>query len=181
MELYKKIIEIIDVNLIYCLIPIILTLILCEVFFKNRFEIKNTLNLVSWIIIIYTITIGVFYLIGIALNLKEYSFINQVTESYTITHWIIILSTLILPFTLLIKNLASKFWYVLLVAFAMKIGAYFERFVIIVTSYHQDYLTESENTEFIDSFLFGIGLTFLQGVIITILTLGTFEIIKRKN
>ena len=181
MELYKRIIEIIDANLIFCLIPIILTLILVELFFKNRFETKKTLNLICWTIIIYTIITWTFYLIGMALNPEEYAFINRATGPYAITYWLMFLSALILPFTLLIKKLASKFWYVLLVAFAMKIGMYFERFVIITTSFHRDYQTENGNTELIDSFSFGIGMIFLQGTIITILTLGVFELIKRKK
>ena len=58
-----------------------------------------------------------------ALNPEEYAFINRATGPYAITYWLMFLSALILPFTLLIKKLASKFWYVLLVAFAMKIAA----------------------------------------------------------
>jgi hypothetical protein len=123
-----------------------------------------------------------------ALNPDKYAFINRATGPYAWAYWIMLLSSLILPFTLLSKKLAAKFWYVLLVAFAMKIGMYFERFVIIVTSFHRDYLTgngnaelENGNTELIDLFAFGIGMIFLQGLIITILTLGIFEIIKRKK
>jgi hypothetical protein len=188
MELYKRIIEIIDVNLIYCLIPIILTLILIELFLKNRFETKKVLNLIRWIIIIYTIITWTFYLIGMALNPDKYAFINRATGPYAWAYWIMLLSSLILPFTLLAKELAAKFWYVLLVAFAMKIGMYFERFVIIVTSFHRDYLPgngnaelENGNAKLIDLFAFGIGMIFLQGLIITILTLGIFEIIKLKK
>jgi hypothetical protein len=188
MELYKRIIEMIDVNLIYGLIPIILTLILIELFLKNRFETKKVLNLICWIIIIYTIITWTVYLIGMALNPDKYAFMNRATGPYAWAYWIMFLSALILPFTLLEKKLAAKFWYVLLVAFAMKIGMYFERFVIIVTSFHRDYLPENGNaelengnTELIDLFAFGIGMIFLQGLIITILTLGIFEIIKRKK
>lgn len=181
MELYNKIIEIIDSNLIYCLIPIILTLMLVELFFKNRFETKKTLNLIRWAIITYTIITFTFYLIGMALKPDEYAFIDRATGPYKVIYWIMLLSALILPFTLLIKKLASKFWYVLLVAFGMKIGLYFEQYVIIVTSFHRDYLSENGNTELIDIFLFRIGIIFLQGLIITILALGIFEIIKRKK
>ena len=188
MEIYKRIIEIIDANLIHCLIPIILTLILVELFFKNRFETKKTLNLIRWTIIIYTIVTFTLYLIGMAMNPDEYAFIDRATGPYAWAYWMMLLSALILPFTLLIKKLASKFWYVILVAFGMKIGMYFERFVIIVTSYHRDYLPnngdselENKNIELIELFSSVIGMIFLQGIIITILTLGIFEIIKRKK
>jgi len=188
MELYKRIIELIDVNLIYCLIPIILTLIIVELIFKNRFETKKVLNLIRWTIITYTIVTFTFYLIGMVINPDEYAFIDRATGPYAWAYWMMFLSALILPFTLLIKKLASKYWYVILVAFGMKIGMYFERFVIILTSFHRDYLPENansefenENTDLIDLFSFGIGIIFLQGLIITILTLGIFEIIKRKK
>ncbi|SNQ44959.1 membrane hypothetical protein [Cellulophaga lytica] len=123
-----------------------------------------------------------------AMNPDEYAFINRATGPYAWAYWIMFLGALILPLTLFIKKLASKFWYVALVAFGMKSGMYFERFVIIVTSFHRDYLPNNGNTELdnrnvelIDLFSFGIGMISLQGVIITILTLGIFEIIKRKK
>jgi hypothetical protein len=121
-------------------------------------------------------------------NPEEYAFINRATGPYAWAYWIMFVSALILPLTLFIKKLTSKFWYVLLVVFGMKSGMYFERFVIIVTSFHRDYLPgngnaelENGNTELIDLFAFGIGMIFLQGLIITILTLGIFEILKRKK
>jgi len=188
MEVYNRIIELIDLNLIFCLIPIILTLILVELFFKNRFETRKTLNLIRWVIIIYTIVTFTIYLIGMVVDPDEYAFLNRATGPYAWAYWIMFCSALILPLTLLIKKIASKFWYVLLVAFGMKSGMYFERFVIIVTSFHRDYLPrngntklENGNSELIDLFSYAIGMLFLQGVIITILTLGIFEIIKKKK
>lgn len=190
MELYKRIVAIFDANLIYCLIPIILTLIFVELIFKNRFETKKVLNLIRWTIIFYTIITWTFYLIGIATteNPEEYAFINRATGPYAWAYWIMFVSAIILPLTLFIKKLASKFWYVILVAFGMKSGMYFERFVIIVTSFHRDYLPGNRNTELengnvelIDLFALSIGTLFFQGVILTILTLGIFEIIKRKK
>jgi len=183
MELYERIIELIDLNLIYCLTPIILTLILVELIFKNRFETKKVLNLISWIIILYTIITWTFYLIGMVTteNLDEYAFINRATGPYAWAYWIMFISALILPLTLLLKKLRVKFWFVLLVALFMKSGFYFERYVIIVTSFHRDYLTENGNTEFTNSLTYGIGVMFLKGIIITILTLGIFEITKRKK
>lgn len=152
-----------------------------ERFFKNRFETRKALRLICWIIIIYTIVTFIFYFIGMAINPEEYAFINRATGPYAWAYWLMLLSALILPLTLRIKKLASKFWYVLLVAFVMKSGMYFERFVLMVTSFHRDYLPNNGNTESINLFAFGIGMTFLQGVIITILTLGIFQLIKKKK
>ncbi len=181
MELYKRIIEIVDANLIHCLIPIILTLMFVELIFKNRFETKKVLNLIRWTIIIYTIVTFTFYLIGMAMNPDEHAFINRATGPYAIAYWIMLFGALFLPITLFIKKLASKFWYVLLVAFGMKSGMYFERFVIITTSFHRDYQTENGNAGLMESISYGIGIFFIQGIIIALLTLGIFEIIKRKK
>ncbi len=181
MELFKRIIEIVDANLIYCLIPIILTLIIVELIFKDRFETKKVLNLISWTIIIYTIVTYTFYLIGMTTNPDEYAFINRATGPYAWAYWIMFFGALILPLTLFIKKLASKFWYVFLVAIGMKIGMYFERFVIVTTSFHRDYQTDNGNTGLMESISYGIGIIFIQGLLITILTLGIFEIIKRKK
>lgn len=181
MEFYKQFLEIVDANLIYCLVPIILTLILVELILKNRFETKKMLNLIRWTIIIYTITTVTFYLIEITLKPGEQTFINRTTGSYSWAYWLMLLSAMILPFSLLMKKLRTNFWYVLLVAFCMKIGSYFERFVIITTSLHRDYLPDSRNNEFTYSILYNIGMVFLQGIIIVILTLGVFEMIKKKK
>lgn len=181
MELYKSIIEIIDANLIHCLIPMILTLMLVELIFKSRFETKKALNLVRWTIIFYAMVNSIFYLIGMVLNPEEYAFINRATGPYAWAYWVMFLSALSFPLTLFIKKLASKYLYVLLVAFGIKSGMYFERFVIIIISFHRDYQTENGNVGLMQSISFGIGMLFLQGVIITMMTLAMFEIIKRKK
>lgn len=181
MELYKRIIELVDVNLIYCLIPIIVTLLLVELLFKNQFETKKVLHLVRWVIIVYTLITWTFYLIGMYQHPEQYAFINRATGPYAWSYWLLVLCALILPFTLLSKKLASKFWYVLLVAFCMKMGFYFERFVLITTSLDGDYLTENDTTVFITSILYGIGTLFIQGVVLALLTLGMFEVLKRYN
>ncbi len=184
MELHKRIIEIIDAHLIYCLIPIILTLIFAELLFKNRFETKKALHLIRWTIIIYTVITILAYLIGMTLYPDKYAFIDRATGPYAWAYWIMFISALILPFTLLINKLASRFGYVLLIAFAMKIGMYFEYLVIMVTSFHKDYLPKNSEKRFqeVTSLLSsGMGIMFLKGIMLAILILGIFEIIKRKN
>jgi hypothetical protein len=181
MELYKRIIELVDANLTHCMVPIILALILVELIFKKRFETKKALNLIRWTIIVYAIITWTMTLIGTALYPVDLAFVSRATGPYKIAYWIMFLSALILPFSLLIEKLGTKFWYVLFVAFCMKIGGYFERIVIITTSFHKDYLAKTGNTEFTDSISSGIAMLFLQGILIAILTLGIFEITKRKK
>lgn len=181
MELYKTIIEIVDANLIYCLIPIILTLMLVELIFKTRFETKKALSVIRWTIIIYTIVYIAYYLIVLVINPNEHNFVNRTTGPYAWAYWIMFFSALILPLTLFIKKLASKFWYLILVAFGMKIGVYFEQLVIITTSFHREYKTEIDDLGLMESISFGVGILLLQGITLTIMVLGIFEMLKRKE
>lgn len=180
MDFYQRIIEIIDANLIYCLVPIILTLMITEHCFKGRFETKKALNIIRWTIIIYTIITFTVYLIGMVINRDGYAFINRATGPYAVAYWIMLCGALILPLTLFNGKLASKFWYVLLVAFGMKSGVYFERFVIILTGIHRDYGTENESFESMVPFLKWTGLLFLQGIVISIVILWILKIMNKK-
>ncbi len=181
MTLFKRIIEIIDANLIQCLIPIILTLIVTELLFRRRFEARKVLRLVCYSIIFYTILTFIYSVIGLLLYPEKFAFVERATGPYAWAYWIMFLSALFLPLTLLIKKLASKFWYVLFVAFFMKMGFYFERFVIIVSSFHRDYQLESTSEMFTDSLAFGVLLIFIQGMLIAIISLVVFEFLKMKK
>lgn len=177
MELAKRILNIIDTNIILCLIPMILCLLLVHLFFKNRFQTKKALNVISWIILIYTIVMIIYSIIGIIFYYNEFAFINRATGPYKLFFWFMFLSANVFPFTLFIKKFRTKFLYVLAVAFFMKIGAYFERFVIITTSLHRDY---AEGHEFSDLF-FLLSILMLQGFLLAIILLGILEIVERKN
>lgn len=181
MEIYDTIIEIIDVNLIYCLIPLLFTLILIEAVFKNRFKTKPVLNLIKWIIICYSIVTLIRFFIGIILFPEESAFLNRATGPYWWGYWLMFLSATLLPFTLFYKKLASKPFYVIFIALFMKIGWYLERFEMIVISYHRDYLPDSWSS---DGFFFpmkGILMLILQGIILAIILLGVFELMERKK
>ncbi|WP_160164979.1 polysulfide reductase NrfD [Dokdonia sp. PRO95] len=114
-------------------------------------------------------------------NHEEYAFINRAAGPYAWAYWLMFLSALILPLTLLVQKLASNFWYVLLVSFAMKSGIFFERFVIITTNLQSNTLSKNGDTHLIDIITSSIGMVFLQGVIITIVILGILEVSKKNS
>ena len=177
MELAKTILNIIDTNIILCLIPMILSLLLVHLFFKNRFQTKKALNVIYWIILSYTISTILYSIIGIIFYPDEFAFVNRATGPYKLFYWFMMLSATVFPLTLIIKKFRTKFLYVLAVAFFMKSGAYFERFVIIVTSLHRDY---AEGHEFSDLF-FLLSILMLQGFLLAIILLGILEIVERKK
>ena len=181
MELYNEIIRIIDVNIIFSLVPLLFVIILIEVFFKNRFKTKQVLNLVRWIIVSYTIVTMIQFLIRIIVFRDEYAFLNRATGPYWWAYWLMFISAAILPFTLLYKKLFSKAFYLLFIAIFMKIGMYFERFVIIVTSFHRDYAPDNERLNLSQYLIIGFLMLILQGFILAIILLGIFELIERKK
>lgn len=181
MEIYDTIIKIIDINFTYCLIPLLLTIILIEGIFKNRFQTKQVLNLIRWFIISYTVMALIHFLIGIMLFPDKFEFFNRATGPYKITYWLMLLSAVLLPFTLFYKKLGLKPIYLLFIAVFMKMGWYFERFVILVASYHSSYLPDNGNHDWFTSPMTGILMLILQGFILAILLLGIFELIKRKT
>ncbi len=179
MEVYSRLIKIVDANLIYCLIPMILTLFFVELIFKNRLETKKTLGVVRWIIISYTLITLSFFLIGMILQPDDYAFYHRATGTYAWAYWLMLLTALVLPFSLLVKKLGNKYWYVLWVAFGMKIGRYFEYLTLITIHFHRDYTSELNNSEYLYSILSSIGKVCLQGMLVSILLLGVFEWRKR--
>ena len=178
MEVYQRIIEVIDANLIYCFPPLILCLILIKLLFKNKFKTKEALNIVRWSIIFYTIVTTCYFIIGMIIAPDEFAFTNRATGAYWFAFWLMLLSSTVLPFTLLIKKLASKFLYVFLVSILIKIGSYFERFVILVTSFHRDYAPQGENFNWSELSLY-LTLVFVQSLSLAILLLVIVELVAR--
>lgn len=181
MEVYNRIISLVDSNLIYCLVPMILALILIRLIFKDKYPTKKALNLIRWTIIGYTIVTLLYFLIGMSFYSEDFAFTNRATGPYKYMYWFMLLCTSVLPFTLLNKKISSSFWYVLLIAFFMKVGVYFERFVLLTPSVHRDYVPNGRMTNITDSLIYGISVFFLQGFIISLLILGILKIIERKK
>ncbi|WP_378174297.1 hypothetical protein [Aquimarina sp. SS2-1] len=139
------------------------------------------MNFIRWSIVLYTIVSILHFIIAITFLPNEFAFINRAVGPYWAIYWIMLFSSSILPFTLLIKKIGSKPWYILLVAVCLKLGVYFERFVIILSGFHRDYLPNNCSSDFLNFPTYGIFLFFIQGFILGILLLIFFELIHRKN
>ena len=179
METFHQILKFLDTNIILSLFPLLLSILLIELIFKNRFKTKQVINLVRWIIIGYTMLSFLFFLTGIIVSSKEFSFVNRATGPYWWAYWIMLFGATVFPFSLLYKKLGSKPIYILLVIFLMKIGFYFERFVIITTSFHRDYDPDNNNFDGLSIFVKGLLILLLQGFIMAIVLLTFFELLER--
>ncbi len=180
MDLYDRIIRIIDYNLIFCLIPMIVILYLIHITLKNRYQTLKALTVIKWVIIIYTIITVLHFIVGISFFPDKYAFTNRATGPYKLFYWLMFFSSSILPFTLFIKKLAHKFWYVLLVAFGIKIGVYFERYIIIITSIHRDYLPDRFPSP-INIWTYSIAVITLQAFILIVILLAILKFIDRDS
>lgn len=178
MELYIEILIYLDLYLIYCLFPLTLIVILTELIFKNRFQTKQILNLIKWVIIYYTIVFLIYFIIKGFFSPNGFKFLNRADGPYWWAYWIMILCSTILPFTLFYKKLAQKPWYLLLVAVLMKIGAYIDTFVIIITDFQPAYGPFKFNRA---AQINGLIRCFSEGFILAVILIGIFELLKWKK
>ena len=181
MEYFDVIMKNVDVNLVFCLIPMIITLGFINRIFKQRFQTVKALNLVRWFIVGYTILVLFRFLVGITTMPEEYNYLLSSTGLYNAVYWILLILAMILPFTLLHSKLGANFLYILLLSFLMKLGVYFERFVIVTTSLNRDYEPNYDNPSWYDSVTMGVVTIWIQGMLLAILSLWVLDLLKHKK
>ena len=74
---------------------------------------------------------------------EQYAFINRATGPYWWAYWTMMSCNLIAPQVFWIKWARSTPWFLFVMSIIVNIGMWFERFVIIVTSLHRDFLPSS--------------------------------------
>ncbi len=74
---------------------------------------------------------------------ERFAFVNRATGPYAWTYWTMVSCNVISPQLLWFKKLRTNTVFVFILSIFVNIGMWFERFVIIVTSLHRDYLPSS--------------------------------------
>ncbi|MBK8207909.1 MAG: polysulfide reductase NrfD [Planctomycetes bacterium] len=74
---------------------------------------------------------------------EQYAFINRATGPFAWSYWIMVSCNVISPQTLWFRKLRRSPIFLFIMSIFVNIGMWFERFVIIVTSLHRDYLPSS--------------------------------------
>ncbi len=74
---------------------------------------------------------------------EQYAFINRATGPYAWAYWTMMSCNLLFPQFFWIKKLRRNVTFMFIVSIFVNIGMWFERFVIVVTSLHRDYLPSS--------------------------------------
>jgi Ni/Fe-hydrogenase subunit HybB-like protein len=74
---------------------------------------------------------------------ERYAFMNRMMGPYAWAYWIMMTCNVISPQLLWIKKLRRSLTFTFILSIFINIGMWFERFVIVVTSLHRDYLPSS--------------------------------------
>jgi len=74
---------------------------------------------------------------------EHFALINRATGPYWWAYWIMMTANVISPQLLWIKKLRTNLVFTFCLSIVINIGMWFERFVIVVTSLHRDYLTSA--------------------------------------
>jgi molybdopterin-containing oxidoreductase family membrane subunit len=74
---------------------------------------------------------------------EHYALINRATGPYWLAYWIMMTCNVVSPQLLWIRRLRTNLVFTFFLSIIINIGMWFERFVIVVTSLHRDYLPSS--------------------------------------
>ena len=75
--------------------------------------------------------------------IERFTFINRATGPYAWCYWTMVTCNVISPQFFWSKKIRTTPWMIFVVSIFVNIGMWFERFVIIVTSLHRDFLPSS--------------------------------------
>src|SRR5690606_6427603 len=101
------------------------------------------------IIIVTGSIVGVAYLTELfiawysGVEYEQYAFLNRISGPYWWAYWCMMTCNVISPQLFWFKKIRTSIWASWVLSIVVNIGMWFERFVIIVTSLHRDYLPSS--------------------------------------
>ena len=76
-------------------------------------------------------------------NYEGFTFINRAKGPYAWAYWTMVSCNVLSPQVFWFKRMRTTPWIIFVMSIVVNIGMWFERFVIIVTSLHRDYLPSS--------------------------------------
>jgi len=107
------------------------------------------IELMNKIIILTGSIVGIAYLTELfmawysGVEYELFAFINRATGPYWWAYWIMMTCNVVSPQLFWFKKLRRSVWFTFFMSIVINVGMWFERFVIIVTSLHRDYLPSS--------------------------------------
>ena len=99
--------------------------------------------LATGLIVAYGYTMEAFMAWYSANPLETFMIWNRMTGPYASMYWALIFCNVVAPNTLWVKNLRTNVPYLFFISLVVSVGMWLERYVIIVTSLHRDFLPSS--------------------------------------
>jgi molybdopterin-containing oxidoreductase family membrane subunit len=109
----------------------------------RHLENMAKVTLVTGLIVVYGYAMEAFFAWYSANVYEKYMMVNRVTGPYGWVYWLLIVCNGIVPQTLWIKRVRTNTVWLFIMALIVSVGMWLERFVIIVTSLHRDFLPSS--------------------------------------
>jgi molybdopterin-containing oxidoreductase family membrane subunit len=126
-----------------------LMLITRRVFKLEDYITINHIELMNIVIIITGSIVGIAYITEFFMawysqvEYEQFAFINRMTGPYWWAYWIMMTCNVISPQLFWFKKIRTSIVATFILSIVVNIGMWFERFVIIVTSLHRDFLPSS--------------------------------------
>ena len=115
---------------------------------ENYITIQH-IELMNIVIMITGSIVGVAYITELVIawysgvEYEQYAFLNRATGPYWWAYWAMMTCNVFSPQFMWFKKLRTSIMFSFFISIVVNIGMWFERFVIIVTSLHRDYLPSS--------------------------------------
>ena len=109
----------------------------------------NHIESMNKIIILTGSVVGIAYITEFfmawysGVEFEQYAFMNRAFGPYAWAYWIMMTCNVITPQLFWFKKIRTSLWATFVISIFVNIGMWFERFVIIVTSLHRDFLPSS--------------------------------------
>ena len=126
-----------------------LLLVTRKVYKLEHYITINHIELMNIIIMVTGSIVGIAYITEFVIafysgvEYEEYAFINRMTGPYWWAYWSMMTCNVISPQLFWIKKIRTNLAATFILSIVVNIGMWFERFVIIVTSLHRDYVPSS--------------------------------------
>lgn len=153
-------------------------ILVAKFFFKNRIDIKVSLNIIRIILIFHSAAYIILVITSLLFNNSDNTFLTRAFGLHWWAYWIMMILNSLLPLTLLSKRLSNRNIYILLVTILMNIGLIFESFVIHMTHMEGEYMDETFNPYLPTSTEVSV---VLKGLILGIIILLAGNLIKMKR
>jgi Ni/Fe-hydrogenase subunit HybB-like protein len=126
-----------------------LMLVMRKVVSLESYITINHVELMNKVITLTGSIVGVAYITELfiawysGVEYEQYAFLNRATGPYWWAYWAMMSCNVITPQVFWFRKVRRSIWFTFVISIFVNIGMWFERFVIIVTSLHRDYLPSS--------------------------------------